>query len=342
MGEVYAGTVVSGTVSVGDRLLLGPTGPDGAFLRTAVASVHVARLAVRRASAGQTASFTLVTDPDPDPAVPAAAAASAGADDDNDDTDVEDDDDAQVGRRSGSVTGSGGIAGLGPRCGEAVVGAVAAFGGGAGGDAGNGAPSNGSGRGGAGEGCGDEGLRAEMAAAGVFCSTLLSTSRAQNAPATTAAAAATGEDRTCNGGSSHPATAAATAAAAAAGVPTHGSEAADHHGRVTCSPRGQRLVENGDSENNTNAAREARTTPGESVVLSPPRDGCIPSSSSSPVLPQLLVPTSPEFGGEGGGGGTDATSPLVLDASGGESPGMRPRKGMVLIEVRERVKFFVV
>ncbi|CAM9668049.1 unnamed protein product, partial [Ectocarpus sp. 12 AP-2014] len=66
VGEVYAGNVVSGTVSVGDRLLLGPTGPRGAFVRTAVASVHVARLAVRRASAGQTASFTLVTDPDTD------------------------------------------------------------------------------------------------------------------------------------------------------------------------------------------------------------------------------------------------------------------------------------
>ncbi|CAM9746817.1 unnamed protein product [Ectocarpus sp. 12 AP-2014] len=44
VGEVYAGNVVSGTVSVGDRLLLGPTGPRGAFVRTAVASVHVARL----------------------------------------------------------------------------------------------------------------------------------------------------------------------------------------------------------------------------------------------------------------------------------------------------------
>lgn len=66
MGEVYAGTVVSGTVSVGDRLLLGPTGPRGSFVRTAVASVHVSRLAVRSASAGQTASFTLVADPDAD------------------------------------------------------------------------------------------------------------------------------------------------------------------------------------------------------------------------------------------------------------------------------------
>lgn len=64
VGEVYAGTVVSGTVSVGDRLLLGPTGPDGIFVRTAVVSVHVARLAVRRASAGQTASFTLTVDPE--------------------------------------------------------------------------------------------------------------------------------------------------------------------------------------------------------------------------------------------------------------------------------------
>lgn len=43
VGEVYAGNVVSGTVSVGDRLLLGPTGPRGAFVKTAVASVHVAR-----------------------------------------------------------------------------------------------------------------------------------------------------------------------------------------------------------------------------------------------------------------------------------------------------------
>lgn len=63
VGEVYAGTVVSGTVSVGERLLLGPTGPDGVFARTAVASVHVARVAVRKASAGQTASFTLIADP---------------------------------------------------------------------------------------------------------------------------------------------------------------------------------------------------------------------------------------------------------------------------------------
>lgn len=66
VGEVYAGTVVSGTVSVGDRLLLGPTGPRGSFVRTAVASVHISRLAVRSASAGQTAAFTLVSVPDAD------------------------------------------------------------------------------------------------------------------------------------------------------------------------------------------------------------------------------------------------------------------------------------
>lgn len=82
VGEVYAGTVVSGTVAVGDHLLLGPTGPNGAFLRTAVASVHVARLAVRRASAGQTASFTLVADPEDDrnPAANPTPAATPGFD----------------------------------------------------------------------------------------------------------------------------------------------------------------------------------------------------------------------------------------------------------------------
>ncbi|CAM9693756.1 unnamed protein product [Scytosiphon promiscuus] len=51
VGEVYAGNVVSGAVSVGDRLLLGPTGRSGAFLRTAVASVHVARWVAKKPSA---------------------------------------------------------------------------------------------------------------------------------------------------------------------------------------------------------------------------------------------------------------------------------------------------
>ncbi|CAM9757380.1 unnamed protein product, partial [Choristocarpus tenellus] len=59
-GEVYAGTVVSGVVSVGDRLLLGPSGSLGSFVSTTVASVHVSRTAVRSASAGQTASFSLI------------------------------------------------------------------------------------------------------------------------------------------------------------------------------------------------------------------------------------------------------------------------------------------
>ncbi|CAN0504312.1 unnamed protein product, partial [Discosporangium mesarthrocarpum] len=59
-GGVYAGTVMSGVVSVGDRLLLGPTGDArGSFVAATVRSVHVSRSPVWSAPAGQVASFSL-------------------------------------------------------------------------------------------------------------------------------------------------------------------------------------------------------------------------------------------------------------------------------------------
>lgn len=331
MGEVYAGTVVSGTVSVGDRLLLGPTGPDGAFLRTAIASVHVARLAVRCASAGQTASFTLVADPDP--TVPAAAAAAASssfaAGDGNevdDDTDAED---IPAGRGRESVGRSDGIAALRPMGCEKLVAnergqgaqaatvTVAAEATKIGGDGGNSASTHGDGRGGpSGESCGDEGLR--VACGGGGTSPLLSASMASKSLAMTRAVIAEATESHDGRGISHQ----SSAAAAAAAVTTHGGGVVDHLDRIDGSRHRQHVVEGCDTNTKIDVAEEAGPTPEDGAMM-------------SPLLPQLLVPRSPDFGGEREGVGAGVTSPLVLDASGGESPGMRTRKGMVLIEVRE-------
>lgn len=58
VGTVVSGIVTSGAVSTGDSLWLGPDG-NGQFKQVQIKSVHVKRCNVRRAVAGQAASFAL-------------------------------------------------------------------------------------------------------------------------------------------------------------------------------------------------------------------------------------------------------------------------------------------
>lgn len=58
VGVVVSGTILRGSVSVGDALLLGPD-PDGYYSRVGVTSVQVYRVSVASASAGQAASLAL-------------------------------------------------------------------------------------------------------------------------------------------------------------------------------------------------------------------------------------------------------------------------------------------
>lgn len=59
IGTVVAGTVLSGVIKTGDRLLLGPDGMTGSFGLVQVKSVHTKRLPVPKASAGQSATLAI-------------------------------------------------------------------------------------------------------------------------------------------------------------------------------------------------------------------------------------------------------------------------------------------
>ena len=72
---MYSGTVVCGTVQVGDELLLGPL-ERGCFHRVAVSSIHRSRVEVECAQQGQHATLAV----QPLDACPAAAAGAAAAD----------------------------------------------------------------------------------------------------------------------------------------------------------------------------------------------------------------------------------------------------------------------
>lgn len=299
VGEVYAGTVVSGTVSVGDRLLLGPAGPDSTFLRTAVASVHVARLAVRRASAGQTASFTLVADPIPYPSDDQENGHEE--EDEEDEYDGDDDRGTRVDRRRATI--EAGEAGNGKK----VVGASTAV------------ALAGKGRGPSAfdlvGGDGDVPMKANDVTAGQALDrgTLLATSRRHNATISRAARNTTAVGQTAsahNGG----------ICGVAGGISSHRVLASNRYSATgERRTRNRNHIDRGDMENSKGSGEEAGTAPGDGVTSSPPL---------SP-LPRLVVPSSPDAKGLGG------TSSLILDGGGGgESPSMRSRKGMVLIEVR--------
>lgn len=58
VGLVLSGLIESGSISVGDRALLGPF-DDGSFRTVRVKSIHVSRISVDRASAGQFATFAV-------------------------------------------------------------------------------------------------------------------------------------------------------------------------------------------------------------------------------------------------------------------------------------------
>eukprot|EP00002_Diphylleia_rotans_P005562 TRINITY_DN1472_c0_g2_i1.p1 TRINITY_DN1472_c0_g2~~TRINITY_DN1472_c0_g2_i1.p1 ORF type:complete len:514 (+),score=98.56 TRINITY_DN1472_c0_g2_i1:951-2492(+) len=58
VGTVVAGTMVSGTISTGDTLLLGPDSV-GLFTPVQIKGIHTRRVPVKSVSAGQTASFAL-------------------------------------------------------------------------------------------------------------------------------------------------------------------------------------------------------------------------------------------------------------------------------------------
>jgi len=58
VGTVVGGTIRSGTVKEGDRLLLGPS-DDGRFFPVTVDSIHRNRLPCRIAAAGQTACIAI-------------------------------------------------------------------------------------------------------------------------------------------------------------------------------------------------------------------------------------------------------------------------------------------
>ncbi len=58
VGTVVAGTLMSGTVTIDDELLLGPD-EFGNFQEVKIKSIHNKRLQVKRVSAGQTATFAL-------------------------------------------------------------------------------------------------------------------------------------------------------------------------------------------------------------------------------------------------------------------------------------------
>ena len=61
VGPVLSGVVVSGRISVGDYLLLGPQEDDGKFCRVMVNGLHRAQVEVASASAGQHATVALAT-----------------------------------------------------------------------------------------------------------------------------------------------------------------------------------------------------------------------------------------------------------------------------------------
>lgn len=335
VGEVYAGTVVSGTVSVGDRLLLGPTGPDGTFLRTAVASVHVARLAVRRASAGQTASFTLVADPlTPDPVIDSDPVSSlVGAELVSSEVNPAPMPTPGSHGPVTSVTSSEPAPPLfGPdavSCGASprLSGTCVDNGGSDGSDCERAADVE----------------RGDVVAVPVGGTAVLATREVENrageprikaavAPIATENAASSNNKSTSVTVSPPPEAVAAVKPAAAmeaaASPPTAKNDPGDStSGQGQAERRGHHVVENRTSAYNTSTLEESERTPA---------DGLVPTTSSpvSPVVPELIMPSSPELGGVGGGEATGGASPLVLDGSGGESPGVRARKGMVLIEVR--------
>jgi len=58
VGTVVGGTVMAGEVSVGQTLLLGPD-PKGSFTQVQIKSIHVKRVNVKTAKAGQNAGFAL-------------------------------------------------------------------------------------------------------------------------------------------------------------------------------------------------------------------------------------------------------------------------------------------
>jgi GTPase len=58
VGTVISGIVMQGTISVNDHLMMGPDG-NGQFRSVQIKSIHCKRVNVRRAHAGQTASFAL-------------------------------------------------------------------------------------------------------------------------------------------------------------------------------------------------------------------------------------------------------------------------------------------